>query len=76
MGTKSLAHGTPSTVGFQVVTGGVAAAGAGIIVTAAVAEQAVSYVLITVMVTGTAGALSGAVYVPVEDIVPTLEFPP
>jgi hypothetical protein len=59
---KSLAHGTPNTVGFQVVTGGVAVAGAAIIVTAAVAEPAVSYLLIAVMVTeGTAGALTGAV---------------
>ena len=59
---KSLAHGTPNTVGFQVVTGGVTAAGAAIIVTAAVAELAVSYLLIAVMVTeGTAGVLSGAV---------------
>jgi hypothetical protein len=62
MGTKSLAHGTPNTVGFQVVTGGVTAAGAAIIVTAAVAELAASYVLAAVMFTeGTAGAVSGAV---------------
>jgi hypothetical protein len=62
MGTKSLAHGTPNTVGFQVVTRGVPEAGAAIIVTAALAELAASYVLAAVMVTeGTAGGLSGAV---------------
>jgi len=62
MRTKSLAHGTPSTVGFQVVTGGVAVAGAAIIVTAAVAELAASNVLVAVIVTeGAAGALTGAV---------------
>jgi hypothetical protein len=59
---KSLDHGTPKTVGFQVVTGGAGVAGAAIIVTAALAELAVSYLLIAVMLTeGTAGGLSGAV---------------
>ena len=60
---KSLAHGTPNTVGFQVVTGGgVTAAGAAISVTDAVAELAASYVLVAVIVTeGAAGALTGAV---------------
>jgi hypothetical protein len=59
---KSLAHGTPNTLGFQVVTGGVTVAGARIIVTAAVAELAASYALVAVMVTeGTAGGLTGAV---------------
>ncbi len=54
----------------------VSCADAGVIVTVAFAELVEAKALCAVTVTGFAGTLDGAVYRPVDEIVPTDEFPP
>jgi hypothetical protein len=54
----------------------VSCANDGVTVTVAFAELSEAIALWAVIVTGFAGALDGAVYRPVEEIVPTDEFPP